>query len=175
MNPDWLTPLDVAVPQSAYMESLLVFLSPRRPRLPPYTPSTERVSVPWLSLSPLSLVHLLMFSPFLAPAIMWHMMHKKSYTMGMTQQVALFLDWLRSATIEPKQGIFALTSVDLFNSNLAQRQGIRTSLFPPLPHSAAPETSYSAAEALPTASVDPISSSHKAGGDARRAVGNESE
>ena len=49
----------------------------------------------------------------------------------MTQWVEPFLDWLGVATIEPLQGIAALTSVDLADSMLAQCQGIRTSLIPP--------------------------------------------
>ena len=65
---EWLTPGEVAVTQSAYMEDLLARLDPGHPRLPPDTPRPNRVSVPRASLSPLSLVHPLMFSPFLAPA-----------------------------------------------------------------------------------------------------------
>ena len=61
------------------------------------------------------------------------MMHAKSNTMGMTQRVAPFLDWLRAATVEPLQGISALTSVDLADTTLAQHQGIRTSLVSPPP------------------------------------------
>ena len=41
--------------------------------------------------------------------------------MGTTQRMAPFLDWLREATIEPLQGIAALTSVDLADATLEQR------------------------------------------------------
>ena len=61
------------------------------------------------------------------------MMHAKANTVGMTQRVSPFLDWLRATTVEPQQGIAALTRVDLVNSTMAQRQGIRTSLVPPPP------------------------------------------
>ena len=71
-----------------------------------------------------------MVSPFLAPATVWHMMHAKSETMGMIQRVAPFLDWLRAATVDPQQGIAALTSVDLADTTLVQRQGIRMRLIP---------------------------------------------
>ena len=45
----------------------------------------------------------------------------------------LFLDWSGVATIEPLQGIAALTNVDLADSMLAQQWRIRTSLVPPTP------------------------------------------
>ena len=61
------------------------------------------------------------------------MMHANSDTMGMTQWVAPFHDWLR-AKIEPLQGIAALTSVDLTDAMITQIQGIRTSLVPPPLH-----------------------------------------
>ena len=110
VNPELLTPGEVNIPQAAYMEDLMACLSPRHPRLPPETPIPERVSVPRASLAPLSLVHPLMVSPFLAPATVWHMMHAKSNAMGMTQWVAPFLDWVRAATVDPRQGIAAWTS-----------------------------------------------------------------
>ena len=88
-----------------------------------------------------------MVSPFLALSTRWHMMHAKSDAMGMTQRLAPFLNWLRVVTIDPLQGIAALIRVDLADSTLEQRQGIRTSLvlLPPPPPSAAPEPEYFAA------------------------------
>ena len=68
----------------ADMESLMARLAPGHPHLPPDTPRPDRVSVPWASLTPLTLFHLMMVSPFLAPATAWHMMHAKSDAMGMT-------------------------------------------------------------------------------------------
>ena len=109
----------MVVPPSADMEALLTRLAPIHPCLPQDTPRTDRVSVPQSSLSPLSLVHSMMVSPFLFPATTWHMMHAKSNTMGMTQRVAPFLYWLRAATVDPLQGISALTSVDLADATLA--------------------------------------------------------
>ena len=61
------------------------------------------------------------------------MMHTKANDMGMTQRVALFLDWLRVGRIEPQKGIATLNREELANSTLAQSQGIRTSLVPPPP------------------------------------------
>ena len=58
------------------------------------------VSVLQVSLSPLSLVHPLMVSLFLSPSTAWHMMHVNADTMGITQWVAPFMDWLRAATVE---------------------------------------------------------------------------
>ena len=52
---------------------------------------------------------------------MWYMMHAKADATGMTQWVKLFLDWSGVATIEPLQGITALTNVDLADSMLAQQ------------------------------------------------------
>ena len=75
-----------------------------------------------------------MVSLFLAPATAWHMMHAKFDTMGMILRVAPFLVWLRAATIEPLQGISALTSLNLTDAMLAQLQGIRTSLVSPPLH-----------------------------------------
>ena len=48
------------------------------------------------------------------------MMHSKDNTMGITQRVAPFLDWLRLATVGPQQGIANFTSVDLVDATLAQ-------------------------------------------------------
>ena len=111
-----------------------------------------------------------MVSPFLAPETVWHMMHKNSDAMGMNQRVAPFLDWLRAVTIDPLQGIAALTSVDLVDDTMVQQQGIRTSLTPP-PPSISSDPEYPTAAALPDASAVPTTSSHKAGGDTNRAVG----
>ena len=127
VHPEWLIPSDVEVPQSADMEDLFARLYPRHPRLHQDTPRTERFSVPRASLAPLSLLHPLMFSLFLAPATAWHMMHAKADAMGMTQQVVPFIDWLRAATIDPLQGIASLASVGLFDATLAQKHGIRKS------------------------------------------------
>ena len=84
VQPEWLTPAGVAVPQAAEMEELLVHLAPGQPHLPPDTPRTERISVPWTSLTPLSLVHPMMVSPFLEPENAWHMMHAKDDAIWMT-------------------------------------------------------------------------------------------
>ena len=40
VQPEWLIPADVAVPQAADMEDLLARLSPGHPRLPQDTPQT---------------------------------------------------------------------------------------------------------------------------------------
>ena len=112
------------------MEDLIAHLTDGHTCLTSDTPIPERVYVPWASLVPLSLVHPLMVSPFLAPSTAWHMTHTKSNAMGMTQRVAQFLDLLRVATVDPQKGIAALTSVYLADANLAQRQGIRTILAP---------------------------------------------
>ena len=111
-----------------------------------------------------------MVFPFLAPATAWHMMHVKADAMGMTQWVAPFLNWLRTATIDPLQGIVALTRVDLSDAMLAQKQGISMSLVPPLHPSASPDPKYTTAAALPAASAGPAASPHEAGSDANRAV-----
>ena len=92
VKPEWLTPVEVAVPQSADMEALMARLAPGHPRIPLDTPIPEKVSVPLASLSPLSLVHPLMISPFLEPETEWHIMHAKADAMGMTQQVVPFLN-----------------------------------------------------------------------------------
>ena len=95
VHPECLAPEEVAVPRAAEMEALIAHLSLVHPRLPAYTPRPERFSVPRLSLVPLSLVHPLMLSLFLAPATSWHMMHIKADTVKMTHRVEPFLDWLR--------------------------------------------------------------------------------
>ena len=95
------------------MEAALACLAPEHPRLAGDTARPERVSVPLLSLSPLSLAQPLMVAPFLSPLNVWHKMHAKIEAMGITQRVILFVEWLRAATVEPQKGINALTSVDL--------------------------------------------------------------
>ena len=115
------------------MEALMSHLAPGHPHLPPETQRPNRVSVPKAYLAPLSLVHPLKVSPFLALATVCHMIQSKSDAMGMTQQMAPFLDWLRAVTMDPQQGITALTIVEFADATLAQRKGIRTSLVPPPP------------------------------------------
>ena len=115
----WITLGAVTVPQAVDMEALMAHLAPKHPHLPPYTPRLDTVSVTQASLAPLSLLHPMMVSPFLFPETTWHMMHAKSNTMVMTQRVAPFLYWLRAATVDPLQGISALTSVDLSDATLA--------------------------------------------------------
>ena len=117
VQPEWLTPSDVAVPQAAEMEYLLARLAPVHPRIPP---GIERVSKLWAYIDPLSLFQLLMISSLLAPATAWHMMHAKSDTMGMTHWVVLFLDWLRAETIDPLQGIATLTIMYLADAMMEQ-------------------------------------------------------
>ena len=120
VQPDWLTPSDVAVPPAAEMEALLARLASVHNRQPQDTQRAERVSIPWASLAPVSLVHLMMVPPFLAPATAGHMMHAKADAMGMNQRVAPFLDWFKVKTIEPLQGIAALTNAYLADVTLAQ-------------------------------------------------------
>ena len=103
------------------MEALLARLAPVHHRLPPDTPrNRESLCTPGVP-GPLSLVHPLMVSPFLVLTTAWHMMHAKADAMGMTHQVAPFLNWFRAATLEPLKGIASLTSVDLADSMLEQR------------------------------------------------------
>ena len=118
---EWLTLREFNVPQAADMGALMSHLSPGHPRLPPETPRPYTVSVSRASLAPLSLVHLMMVSPFFAPATACHMMHAKADAIGMTQQVAPFLYWSRAATVDPLQGSAALASVYLADATLAQR------------------------------------------------------
>ena len=102
VNPEWITPGEVTVPQASDMEVLMSHLSPGHPRLPPENPIPYTVPVPWASLPTPSLVHPLMVSPFLAPATTCHMMHAKDDAVGMTQRVAPFLSWLRASTVDPQ-------------------------------------------------------------------------
>ena len=64
------------------MEALFALFAPGHPSLAVDNQSPERVSAPWASLSPFSLVHLLMVSPFLSSSTSWHMMHAKSNAIG---------------------------------------------------------------------------------------------
>ena len=128
---EWLSPEEVAVPRETNMEALVARLALGNPRLPADTLQLERVSVPRSSLAPPYLVHPLMVSPFLAPVTLCYMMHAKADAVEMTQRVAPFLDWLRATTVEPQKGIATLTILDLTNSTMSQRQGIRTILVPP--------------------------------------------
>ena len=84
VQPEWLTPVDVAVSQAAEMEALLARLAPGHPSLHPDNPITDRVFINWASLAPLYIVHQLMFSHFLAPETAWQMMHVKPDAIRMT-------------------------------------------------------------------------------------------
>ena len=121
----------MAVPQAAEIEALSARLIPGYPRLPLDNPRTDRIYIPWTYVPPLFLVHLMIVSPFLAPETALHMMQAKAATMGMTQRVAPFLNWLRAARIDPLQGIAALSRMDLVDTTLSQRHKIRTRLFLP--------------------------------------------
>ena len=114
------------------MEALLERLSPGHTRMAMDTPRPERVSVTRASLYPPSLVQSLMVSPFLLPSTAWHMMHTKVNPMGITQRVTPFVEWLKETTVELQQGIAALTIMDLADTMMVQRQGIRK-YFPPHP------------------------------------------
>ena len=85
----------------------------------------KRVSVPWASVSPISLVHSLMVAPFLSPSNIWHIMHTKADKIGITQRVTPFTEWLREATINPQKEIIALTRMELADSIMDQRQWIK--------------------------------------------------
>ena len=102
VHPEWLAPEEVAVPRETEMEALIARLNLGHPWLPADTPRPERVSVPRSPFYPLSLVHLLMVSPILAPATLWHMMHAKADAVGMKHGLAPFLDWLRATTVKPQ-------------------------------------------------------------------------
>ena len=102
VHPEWLAPEEVAVPRATEMEALIARLARGHTWLPADTPRPERVSVPRSSLASLSLVHLLMFSPFMEPATSWHMIHAKSDAVGMKQGVSPFLDWMRATTVKPQ-------------------------------------------------------------------------
>ena len=115
------------------MEAVLVHLAPGQTRLANYNPRPDRVSEPRASLDPLFLVHLLMVSLFLSLSNVWQMMYTKADTMGITQRMTPFMECLKAATVDPHQGITALTLVDLVDTTLEQMQWIRTSLVPPLP------------------------------------------
>ena len=81
------------------MEAALVRLPSGKPRLPTNTPRTERVSIPLALIAPLSLAHTLMVAQFMYPFNAWHTMHVKAEAMGITQQVIMFMQWLRSTTV----------------------------------------------------------------------------
>ena len=87
-------------------------LDPGHPRLAVNTPNPERVSVPWASLSPIALVHLLMAPPLLLPYTAWHMMRTKADAMGITQWVTPLMEWLRAASVDPQQGISVVEAGD---------------------------------------------------------------
>ena len=90
-------------------------LDPGHPRLAVNTPNPERVSVPWASLSPIALVHLLMAPPLLLPYTAWHMMRTKADAMGITQWVTPLMEWLRAASVDPQQGISVVEAGDKKN------------------------------------------------------------
>ena len=102
VQPEWLAPEEVAAPRVTEMEALIARLALGHPWIPADTLRPERVSVPRSSLDSLYLVHMLMVSPFLAPATSWHMMYTKADAVGMKQEVAPFLDWLRATTVKPQ-------------------------------------------------------------------------
>ena len=152
------------------MEAALACLAPEHSRMAEETPSQERVSVPQAPLSPLSMVHPLMVSPFLSPSNVWHTMNAKADTMGITQRVKPFMEWLRASTVDPQQGISALTSVDPTNTTLEQSQGIRKSLAPP------PSTSTNSwvdiqENFLDACNSGPTARTIEAAGDAHREMG----
>ena len=130
---EWLTPSKVDVTREADMGVDLKRLTPRHPRLYEYTQSSERFSGPWVSLYPFYLVHQVMISPSVLLSNACNSIHAKADTMGIIQRVTPFMSWLRAATINPKQVIVAFNRMDLSNTTLNQRLGIRTIIVPPPP------------------------------------------
>ena len=98
---EWLTPGETVVPWKTDMEALLTRLATEHLWLAADTQQLERVSVPRASLAHISLVDLLMVSPFLSPLTAWHMMHVKANAMGITQRVSPFMDCLRAKIVKP--------------------------------------------------------------------------
>ena len=52
-------------------------------------------------------------------------MHINAYKMGITQRVTQFMEWLREETAKPQHGIAALTIMDLGDTTMEKRQGIK--------------------------------------------------
>ena len=156
IQPEWITPREVEVQREADMGAALARLAPGHPRLAADTTSPEIVSVPLASPASLFLVHALIVSLFLSPSNKWHMMYANANAKDISQRLISFIEWFREATVDPQQGVNSLSSVDLEDTKLEQRQGIRTSLAPPpstttKPRVSAPAILISSNSSIPTA------------------------
>ena len=85
-----------------------------------------------------------------------------------------FFDWLRMKIVDFQQGIAALTIVELADSTMAQRQGMRIIFYllpPPPPPSTASKLADRAVRDVSGATRRPTARSHEACSDAGRVVG----
>ena len=64
VKPEWISPGEVTIPRAVDMEALMSHPAPGHPQLSSENPRPDTVSVTRMSLAPLSLVNLLMVSPF---------------------------------------------------------------------------------------------------------------
>ena len=87
------------------MEDALNLLPPGTPRITDNTPNPERMRVSLVSVTPLSLGHLLREAPFLSPANTWHILDEKVQAMGTAQLVGPFTKYLRACTVSPPRRI----------------------------------------------------------------------
>ena len=155
------------------MEAMLSRLPPGTQRLPAATHKPEWVTAPLSAIAPPppTLIHSLTAAPFLSLTNTWHMMKMKSEATRIAQRVTPIMQWLRSTTIVLQQVINALTSVDLLDAMMDQRQEIRTSLFP-LPLSTTKNIVPAALESVLYDDVtSPAAYTHKEAGDTRQYMG----
>ena len=114
-------------------EAAFSHLPPGTPHLPPDTPKPERVLLPLISIAPLSLVHLLLASPFLSPENTWHLLVARVQSLGIAQWVGPFMEWIGACTVASPSLLDALVRVDLADTAFEQRHGIRKLLVTSLP------------------------------------------
>ena len=94
------------------------------------TPATALINAPMVLIAPLKLVYPLLASPFLTPARVWHLLNFRNTALGCTKDVEPFFDWLRFYMWQPEWEIVGLTSVDLSDTMLQQRQALVEQLVP---------------------------------------------
>ena len=88
---EWLTVRDFALPSAAELNQALVNTGPGAARLPDTTATPNTLVVTTVAIAPLSLVHPLLWSPFLTPVNVWNLTLKRTESMVLKVRTAPLL------------------------------------------------------------------------------------
>ena len=133
VKPDCLTVRDVPAPTVAELNTALATTGPGVTRLPEDTAALDTVAVCKTAIALLSLVHLLLGSPFLTPINAWNLVAARATCLGLEHRVTPLLHWLRAQTSANAEAVDALSRVALADPTLQARKELRDMIIPSPP------------------------------------------